>query len=106
MLAAVNSGLREMSHYLLFFGMAVSCVGYIIMFLSFCYFVPRAVCGARSTCLQRVNALVVFTGWCAIVASLVFVSIPSLGLADLGGIVFVSTYAVLILLAIPHFFVR
>jgi hypothetical protein len=101
-LAAINSGLREVSHYLLYFGLAIGGVGYIIMTLSFCYFVPRAVCGARSTCVQRVNALVVFLGWCAIVGALVCVSIPGLGLEIVGAGAFFGTYAILMLLALPH----
>ena len=102
LLAALNSSLRGISHYLLYFGLAVGGVGYLIMLLSFCYFVPRAVCGARSTCVQRVNALVVFAGWCAIVGSLVCIAIPSLHLGLVGAGAFFGAYAILMVLALPH----
>ena len=102
LLAGVNSALRSVSHYLLYFGVSLSAVGCIIMTLSFCYFVPRAVCGGRSSWLQRLNGVVVFAGWLVIVGSLVCVAVPSLGLAEVGGLAFAGTYAFLILCSLPH----
>ena len=75
-----------------------------VMGLSFCYFVPRAVCGSRHTLLQRANALVVFLGWLAIVAAVVLIANPDrFRLATEGVFLFCGTYAGLMLLAVPHF---
>ena len=74
------------------------------MALSFCYFVPRAVCGSRNTLWQRVNALTVFVGWLAIVAGIILIANPDrFKLATAGVYLFCGTYAGLMLLSIPHF---
>lgn len=97
--------MHEVSHYLLYFGLTLSSIGYLIMGLSFCYFVPRAVCGSRSTACQRLNALAVFAGWIAIVLSVYLLATNVRGLATVGLFCFLGTYLVLMALSIPHFLV-
>ena len=104
-MAATNFGLRQVSHYLLYFGLALSAIGWCIMLLSFAYFLPRSVCGKRAGAWQRANALVVFAGWLVIVGSVVLIAFPGLapGYPSLGATSFASAYATLMLLSLPHF---
>jgi hypothetical protein len=101
----VNFQLRGVAHYLLYFGLSVSIIGYIIMTASFSYFLGRAVCGcggARPTVCQRFNALFIFLGWLTILGSVFLISVPSMGLQVEGGYAFIFTYLILICASIPH----
>jgi hypothetical protein len=104
-LAITNSALEyNFERYLLYLGLGLSIIGYMIMGASMLFFVSRAVCGASSSCSHRANALLITAGWLVIVGALAVLATAGDGrTAELAAGVFFGTYAVLMALSLRFF---
>jgi cellulose synthase/poly-beta-1,6-N-acetylglucosamine synthase-like glycosyltransferase len=64
-IAIINFALSgAVVHYLLYAGFFTASLGLIVQFMSFCYFIPRALCGqGAGSFLERVFAILSAIGW-------------------------------------------
>jgi hypothetical protein len=64
-IAIINFALSgAVVHYLLYAGFFTASLGLIVQFMSFCYFIPRALCGqGAGGFLERVFAILSAIGW-------------------------------------------